>query len=189
MKKMGITAGIVASLALAASAPAQAGDDSGLYIGAGLGTGNFNANLPDAPGGTPEFDGDASAYKVFGGFNFGLIPFVDLGIEGGYLNLGEPGEVVNLLPVTAGIDGLSAFAVAGVNLGPLGLFAKYGLISWESELTVDGQRYSQDGVDGAYGLGAKIQLGSFQLRTEIERFDIASFSETYMGSISAVYTF
>lgn len=188
MKK---TATLLYALALMAAVPATAlaGDESGFYLGAGLGTGNFNANLPDAPGGSPKFDGDASAWKVFGGFNFGLIPFVDLAIEGGYLNLGEPGEVVNLLPVTAGIDGLSAFGVAGVTVGPLGLFAKYGLIAWDSELTVDGQRYSQDGVDSAYGLGAKIQLGSFQIRTEVERFDIASFTDTYMGSISAVYTF
>lgn len=168
---------------------ALAGSDSGFYLGASMGSGTLNADLPTGGATNPEFNGDATAYKAFAGYNFGVVPFLDLAVEGGYVNLGEPGDVVELLPVSASIDGMSAFGLVGVNLGPVGLFAKAGMINWDAELIVDGLAASDSGSDPAYGVGAKMQFGSLALRLEAERFDIKDINDLYMVSLGLVWTF
>lgn len=168
---------------------ALAGSDSGIYIGAGVGSGTLNADVPTGGATNPEFSGNATAYKAFAGYNFGAVPFLDLAIEGGYVNLGEPGDVVELLPISASIDGVSAFGVAGVNLGPVGLFAKAGVINWDAEIVVDGLAESDSGSDTAYGVGAKMQFGSLAVRLEAERFDIKDINDLYMVSLGLVWTF
>lgn len=168
---------------------ALAGSDSGFYLGAGVGSGTLNADVPTGGATNPEFSGNATAYKAFAGYNFGVVPFLDLAIEGGYVNLGEPGDVVDLLPISATIDGMSAFGLAGVNLGPVGLFAKAGVINWDAEIVVDGLAQSDSGSDTAYGVGAKMQFGSLAVRLEAERFDIKDINDLYMVSLGLVWTF
>ena len=168
---------------------AFAGSDSGLYLGAGVGSGTLNADVPTGGTTNPEFSGNATAWKAFAGYNFGAVPFLDLAIEGGYVNLGDPGDVVELLPVSASIDGFSAFGLAGFNLGPVGLFAKAGMINWDAELSIAGVADSDSGSDPAYGVGAKMQFGSVGVRLEAERFDIEDINDLYMVSLSLVWTF
>ena len=180
----------VATLGVAAiPTTAFAGSDSGFYLGGGVGSGTLNADVPTGGATNPEFSGNATAYKAFAGYNFGAVPFLDLAIEGGYVNRGEPGDVVELLPITASIDGVSAFGVAGVNLGPVGLFAKAGVINWDAEIVVDGLAESDSGSDTAYGVGAKMQFGSLAVRLEAERFDIKDINDLYMVSLGLVWTF
>lgn len=180
----------VATLGVAAIPnTAFAGSDSGFYLGAGMGTGTLNADVPTGGTTNPEFSGNATAYKAFAGYNFGLVPFLDLAVEGGYVNLGEPGDVVDLLPISATIDGMSAFGVVGFNLGPVGLFAKAGMINWDAELSIDGLSESDSGSDPAYGVGAKMQFGSVAVRLEAEQFDIKDINDLYMVSLSLVWTF
>lgn len=182
-----IAAVMILSLAAAPGA-AMAGADSGFYLGAGLGTGTLNADVP-ADGANYEFNGNATAWKAFAGYNFGVVPLVDLAVEGGYVNLGEPGDVVNLIDVTAKIDGMSAFGLAGLNFGPVGVFAKAGVISWNGDFTVAGESASESGTDSAYGVGARLHFGSLQLRAEAEQFNIKDFNDIYMVSLSVVWTF
>ena len=169
--------------------PDEAGFSGFVNLGAGVGSGTLNADVPTGGTTNPEFSGNATAYKAFAGYNFGLVPFLDLAVEGGYVNLGEPGDVVDLLPISASIDGMSAFGVAGVNLGPVGLFAKAGMINWDAELSIDGLSESDSGSDPAYGVGAKMQFGSVAVRLEAEQFDIKDINDLYMVSLSLVWTF
>ncbi len=155
---------------------AVAGADSGFYIGIGAG---------DASVKYSEFDESDTAYKLFGGYNFGVIPLVDLAVEASYANFGNPSTGVTSAEVT----GLNAFGLAGLNFGPFGIFAKAGMINWTADTTEGTVNYSESGTDPAFGVGARLAFGSFSVRAEYEYYDLDSDIEVGMASISGVYTF
>ena len=165
------------------SAPVLAGTDTGFYIGAGGG----QASIGDIDIGNTSFsfNGDDAAYKVFVGINFGLIPLLDLAVEGGYVNFGRPSD--NGLKIDA--DGFDLFGLVGTNLGPIGIFGKAGAIKWETQASSSLASSSDDGTDPAYGVGVRFQLGSFQIRGEYERFEISAADNVSLLSASAAYTF
>jgi outer membrane immunogenic protein len=155
---------------------AIAGADSGLYIGFGAG----NATVKDSG-----FDESDSAYKIFGGYNFGVIPLVDLAVEASYADFGKPSAGTT----SADVSGLDAFGLAGLSFGPFGVFAKAGIISWDADVTSGTVTSSKSGTDSAYGVGARFAIGSFSVRAEYEYFDLESDLEVGMASISGVFTF
>jgi hypothetical protein len=166
------------------SASAYAGGDSGFYIGAGVG----QASVGDIDGGegfgSVSFDGDDTGYKAIVGYNFGIIPLVDLGIEAEYVDFGEPDDG----PVKVDANAIAAFGLVGVNLGPVGIFAKAGMFSWDADATDGVDSYSDDGTDPAYGAGVRFQIASFQIRAEYEYFD-ADPASLDLISASLLYTF
>ena len=152
------------------------GSESGFYLGAGIGEVNVEVDA---------FDENDSAYKVFGGYNFGVVPFLDFAVEASYVDFGNPGSG----SVDIDLSGLNAFGLVGFKLGPVGLFAKAGMIAWDAEISIDSIRDDDSGTDPAYGLGARLQFGSFAIRAEYELFDISDVKDLSMLSASAVYTF
>jgi hypothetical protein len=163
--------------------------DSGPFIGGSVGTATVSAVVPDPGlGGDIDFDEDDFAWKVYGGYAFDL-PVIDLGVEIAYFDLGSP--TVDYLGEEAGISvsGYSAFALAGVNLGPVGLFIKGGIASWDADLVIAGLRGSEDGSDPAYGVGLRFTFGSVEIRGEYEVFDIEDADDVYMGSLGLVWRF
>jgi opacity protein-like surface antigen len=184
--RRGLAASLVAA-ALLLSGPAMA--DSGFYLGGSLGNTALEVNFDDDQGGFIPFDESDFSWKLYGGFNFDL-PVINLGVEGGYRSLGGPSTT--FASETYGIDitAWDAFGVAGFNLGPVTVFGKLGMVSWDAELTVAGFDVgSLDDQDTAYGLGASFNLGSFQLRAEYEMFDVSDVEDLYMLSAGFVYTF
>ena len=161
---------------LAIPTAAMAGADSGVYIGVGAG----NAKVKDSG-----FEESDSAYKIFGGYNFGVIPFVDLAVEASYVDFGKPSNSSGSVEVS----GLDAFGLAGLNFGPFGIFAKAGILSWNSDATFGTTTVSDSGTDPGYGIGARFAIGSFSVRAEYEVFDIESDADLGMGSISGIFTF
>ena len=161
--------------------------DSGFYLGGSVGTAVVEIDT-----GTPVnpviFDEDDFAWKAFAGYNFDL-PIIDLGIEAGYVNLGSPSADIGGIQFAVDTDGFEAFGLLGVNLGPVGVFAKAGVIAWDAEFTVDGVTGTDDGTDPAYGIGAKIGLGSLAFRLEFELFDIEDTEDVAMISAGVVWTF
>lgn len=177
-----LAAGTILSAALV-SAPAFAGGDSGFYLGAGVGQGSVDGDLDDGEGGF-SFDGDDTAYKLIAGYNLGIIPLIDLAAEIEYVDFGKPEDGGAELDVTA----LAAFGVVGVNLGPIGLFGKVGVASWDADVSTDFGSGSDDGTDPAYGIGARFQIASFQIRAEYEYFDVDD-ADADLLSASLLYTF
>lgn len=166
--------------------------DSGLYIGGSVGSAGINLEDADL-----NFDEDDAAWKVFAGYNFDLF-IIDLAVEGGYVNFGSPSDLVadpsGNFDVNLDVEGLSAFALAGLELGPIGIFAKAGLVDWSVDSTIDsvGQD-EQDGTDPAYGVGVRFSLWSLEFRAEYEYFDIdvddLDSSDIDMVSVGVVWTF
>ena len=158
------------------------------YLGASVGQSGveLDAGTPVQP---LAFDEDDFAWKAYGGFSFD-VAVVDLGVELGFVDFGGPSADVLGSQVEVDSDGFDAFGVLGVDLGPLGVFAKAGLIAWDASFTVDGlDAGSEDGTDPAYGVGASLGLGSLDLRVEYEIFDIDDSEDVTLLSAGIVWRF
>ncbi len=181
---------LVAILAVAAIPAAAA--DNGFYVGASLGGSSIEVRDFDEEFGDLNFsDGDYS-YKLFAGYRF--MSF--LGVEAGYVDLGSPSDVVGEIEeidLKIGVDGWDAFAVGFLPIGPVDLFAKVGLISWDADIRAAFEDIvdhdSDSGTDAAWGLGVALRLGSIAVRAEGERFEIGGADEVYMFSVGATFTF
>lgn len=164
--------------------------DTGFYLGGSVGDTTLQADFEDPiDGGNFTFDESDFSWKAFAGFNFDL-PVIQLGIEAGYVDLGGPSVTFAAEEYGVDVTAWDAFGVAGFNLGPVKLFGKLGVISWDAEATIAGiEAGSDDGTDTAYGVGAAVELGSFQIRAEYEAFDISDVEDLYMLSAGFVITF
>ena len=103
------------------------------------------------------------------------------------MNFGEPEDDVLGSPLEAEGDGISAFAVGFLPIGPVDLFAKAGLIAWDSK--IDGGVFDDDGTDLAYGVGAQFRVLGLSIRAEYEKFDDQRRRDLDMISIGVTYTF
>lgn len=163
--------------------------DSGFFVGGNVGSATVSADVPDPGFGNDiNFDEDDFAFKVYGGYAFDL-PIIDLGVELGYFDLGSPTADVAGQDVGIAVSGYHAFALAGVNLGPVGLFLKAGMSSWDADLFVDDLVGGEDGSDPAYGVGLRFTLGSVEIRGEYEMYDIDDADDVYMASAGLVWRF
>lgn len=161
---------LAAGLALPGIAAAT---DNGLYIGAGVGQAAVDADVSDGSPGSFSFDGDDVGYKLFAGFNFAILELVTLGIEAGYVSLGDIDDSNGSDSFAVDTSAFDAFGTAGVQLGPVQAFGKVGLVAWDADVSSSGfDDFSEDGTDLAYGIGVGGQFGSFGIRAEYELFDI-----------------
>ena len=170
---------ILATTLLLATGGAVAADN-GFYLGGSVG--NANVEIENLGGlSSADFKGDDTGYK----FIVGIRPLDWLAVEGSYVNFGEPKDTVLGVPLEAEGDGISAFVVGFLPIGPVDLFAKGGLISWDTKVT----GFDGDGTDLAYGVGAQFRVWSISLRAEYEIFDVADVKDLNMVSIGATFTF
>ena len=152
-------------LLLSISGLASAGQESGFFVGGSLGSSSLDIARQSV-----DFSDDDLGFKVFGGYNFGIIPLLDLGVEGSYVDFGEASSA-QILNQDVGITGLDLFGYASFDLGPIGLFGKVGQIWWDSDSDFIATALDDSGNDMAYGIGVKFKLGSLAIRAEYERFD------------------
>ena len=166
--------------------------ESGFYMGGSLGTAAVEANVVDGielPDPAPIFDEDDFGWKFLAGYDFALSEAFTLGIEGGYVDLGSPSADVFTVPVSLDPTGLNLYGTAGVDIGPVGLFAKYGFVDWEVAGSIDGIEFDDDGNDPAYGVGLRFTLGSVEIRGEYEIFDISDAEDVTLLSAGLVVRF
>lgn len=173
---------------LCVSSVAWAGGDTGFYLGGSVGSANSDVAYTDPGSGYVSYDDDDSAYKVFLGYNFGVIPLINLAIEGSYVDFGTAQGTVSGSRVETTVDGWNAFGLLGVNLGPASLFAKVGAMSWESDSVSLTSTLNASGTDPAYGVGAQLQFGSLGIRAEYEVFDLETVN-VGLASVGLSYTF
>ena len=172
-------AAVLAALAGSLVGPA-AYADSGFYLGASLGDANVEI--------TNGFDDNDSASKIFGGFIFDM-PVVDFAIEAAYVDLGTVSGTVLGESYEFDSNAISAFGVAGLDYGFFGFFAKAGLVSWDTDMTIAGLSGSDSGSDAAYGLGFRLMFSSVEVRAEYEVFDVSDFDTVDMLSLGVLWRF
>lgn len=171
--------------------PMAAVADSGFYIGASAGGATLEADIgedPDFPDLPASIDEDDTAFKLFLGYHFDL-PVLNLGVEAGYVDFGEPD--IEVLDETFSLDtsGFNLWGIAGFDVGPVDLFAKLGYLMWDVKAAISGQEFfSDDGSDMGYGVGAAIGLGPVSIRGEYEVYDVDE-ADLSMLSLGIVYQF
>lgn len=174
-----LTAALVPTALLGMTGPALAADN-GIYIGGSVG--QANVEVDDLSGfTTADFKGDDTGFK----FIVGIRPLDWLAVEANYIDFGSPEDTVMGTKVKADGDGITASVVGFLPLGPVDLFARAGLISWDTDVA----GLSTDGTDLAYGVGAQFRVWSISLRAEYEIFDADEIDELNMISIGATFTF
>lgn len=127
--------------------------------------------------GQSDYDGEtATSVEVHVGT--GLLPFI--GIEGGYIDHGE---------FDIGANKLSAESMYGavrpsIDFGPLHIYGRAGLHSWDSELKGSGIKVKDDGVDPMYGVGLEyfvfgpVAVGASYHVYKMDKEDVKNFSLT-----------
>lgn len=174
------TVAAVASLLLAPAAQA----DSGFYLGGSIGEVNISQDFD-----IEEFDENATAWKVIGGYVWDL-PVIELGAELSYHDFGAPEGEVLQQDIEIDATGISAFGIIGVDIAFVGLFAKVGVTQWDADLAINNiSAGSDDGTDPAYGIGLRFTFSSLEIRGEYELFDISDADDVDMLSLGLVWRF
>ncbi|MBI5550630.1 MAG: porin family protein [Desulfobacterales bacterium] len=173
MKK--VTALVFCLVLLSNAGTASAGKETGPYIGGSLGWSAIDVSSDDV---NDDYDDEDLGYKIFGGYNFGVIPLLDLAIEGSYVDFGKASS--SQINQDVEITGWDLFGLAALNLGPVGVFGKVGQIWWDRDS--NSSQIEDSGNDMAYGIGLRFQIGSFGIRGEYEYFDL---EKTDVGMLSA----
>jgi len=172
----------IAGLLISCSAASWAGSDSGLYIGGSVGSSGLDTQISEV-----NFNEDATGYKVILGYNLGLVPLVDLAVEADYRDFGSFDNGAQ--GINSDLTSVDLYGLAGLNFGPLGVFAKAGFADTDFDARFDGGSVSQGDTNPSYGVGAKFQLGSLALRAEYETFDMDEIDDLSMWSLGATVTF
>ena len=154
--------------------PFSAMADSGFYIGGSFGNAGIDTDFGGI--GVGDFDEDDSAIKAFLGYRFDL-PAVFLAVEGGYIDMGEPEASAGAASLSIDSTGINLAGIAGLEAGPIELFAKLGYLAWDTDIILDDGlgnvlEGSDDGSDLGYGIGIAFGLGPVAVRGEYEVFDI-----------------
>ena len=181
---LSVTAALLASFVALTPAESLAGG----YIGGSVGQAyvEVDAGTPIVP---QTFDENDFGFKAFGGYEFNL-PVITLGLEVGYVDFGAPAGDVAGTQFEVDADGFAGFGTAGFDLGPLGIYGKFGMISWDAATFIDGiNAGSDDGTDPAYGVGVKFGVGPLEARGEYEIFDIEDSEDVSMLSVGLVWRF
>jgi len=180
MRKLVIGAFAVLSLAVM---PVQAAEDSGFYVGAGIGDSTIKSDRISFDDISFRFNDGDTAFKILGGWRFN--PYI--GVELDYVDLGTASDKFRF---TDGIEEISirsdisvtAWVPYVVGTLPIGIFelsAKVGYAFWDADFkasapNVPTERDSESDEDFAYGFGAGVTLfDRLNAKLEYEVVDVS----------------
>jgi opacity protein-like surface antigen len=190
--KHGITAALAVA-ALAAAATAQAQDnESGFYVGGGVGTFDVEIDdFDDVDATIDRYDSDDTAWKAFIGKRFN--PY--LGLELAYVNLGSPDdEIAPDTEVTIETDGFAPYVVGTFPIGWFEVFAKAGYYWYETEVRLSSPLGSASDSDSdstftwSAGVGLNV-LERINIRLEYEQFDFDAADDAKALWLTGAYRF
>ncbi len=118
-----------------------------------------------------QYNDNDNAFKIFAGYNFGIIPLINLAIEGSYVDFGTAKGNVSGNSVETSVTGWDLFGLVGVNMGPVSLFGKVGAIQWDGKSNYPSSG-NNSGTDPAYGVGLQFQISTIAIRAEYELFPL-----------------
>jgi hypothetical protein len=176
---------------IGAASQAALAVDRGLYLGAGVSQVKLD-NVGDDfdTGNLNDFKLDDTSYKLIGGFRLAD----NFALELNYMDLGDENSSVGGVPFNAEGKAYGAYAVGlfPLPVAPVDLYAKAGLVRWESKATAGGPlgfRFDDDGTEFGWGAGVQARLGSLAARLEYEQFDVDHSDGVEMLSLGVTWTF
>jgi OOP family OmpA-OmpF porin len=149
----------------------------GLSVGASIGY----VNVEDSDPGF-DFESNDTGYKLFASYEF----MNGLGIEGGYIDFGNPEDQFQGLTGQIDASGWNLYGVGNLPLsGSVDLFAKAGIVNWNADSIIDGVLVDDtDGNDLALGFGGRWRISeSLGIRAEADWFDIDEADSVWMASV------
>jgi len=175
----------LATLALATFGPQAMAADNGFYLGAGISQANTELSLA----GFGSDDVDDTGFKIIGGWR----PLDFLAVEANYMDLGGDSEDGTSIDSSA----ISVSALLLAEIGIVDLYARAGMVMWDTEFTDLGDSVSDDGWEPTYGVGVGVHFGSVGVRAEWETFAVEPFENDIDGleldfstiTLSVTYTF
>lgn len=182
---------ICAVVVILAAGPAAA--KNGFYVGGSVGQASLTINDFEIDLESFDYKADTTSYKVIVGYRF--MGF--FAVEGSYIDFGTFKDSVDVAGDPANIEtnlkGFDAFAMGMLPLGIADIFAKVGLVSWDSDVQAAigsiVELGSDSGTDLVYGLGVQVRFKGLAVRGEFEYFDIADADSVYLISLGATFTF
>ncbi len=165
----------IAALAFAGGAYARNNDDSGMYLGGGVGSFNVDIDdFDDVPETIDDYKSDDTAWKAFVGWRMNK----NVAFEAAYVNLGSPEDTI-APDTTAEIetDGFAPYIVGTLPFAAFELFAKAGYLIYDTEARVTSPLGSvvveDSGDDFTWSAGVGLTVfDAFNLRLEYEMFDV-----------------
>jgi hypothetical protein len=154
---------VLAALLVAVSALPASAQGSGAYIGGSVGASTLSDDLEDI-----DLDTNSPVtWKAFAGYSIGRF----IALEGGYNDFGTHEFGSDAL--TQDSWGVSGFGILKLNLGPIDIFGKLGMVYASATTNVVGAQLPEvTGTGAAYGGGLAVNLGKLGLRAEAEWFDV-----------------
>jgi opacity protein-like surface antigen len=179
---------LVAFAILALAGTCASAADNGIYLGAAI-SGDATLHVSQFQG---NLDINNRPYKLI----LGIRPLDHFGVEVNYLDFGSAKQafVVPDVGINAKAKFYDAFAVGYLPLPLVDLYAKAGLVRWDTDVqltTIAGPqpRISDSGTDFAFGAGAQVRFGSLAARLEYERFEVSNSDKVDILSLGVTWTF
>ena len=154
-KKLALAAVLVPTLMAGAVNAAE----PGFYLGGSFGQARLDTDAKDfgykGDGENFTVKDDDSAWKAYIGYNWSLLSWLNVGLEGGYKDFGNFSQDTRNGTVRADPTGWDAFLVGTIPVGPVDFFAKVGGIALNRDINTP--QFGQDDEDDnqlAYGVGA-----------------------------------
>ena len=169
------------TLAAVMTSGAARAEETGFYLGAGVGESQQEAGV---------FSGHDTALKLFGGWSINKY----FAIEGGYIDAGTRSDTIGNVDVDITSDG---FLVEGLARWPLGNviapYAKFGYAFYDTTLrnSIGNQSFSasESDSDFIYGGGLEFKTSpNFRLRVEYEEMDLPD-SHFELFTLAALWQF
>ncbi len=178
--KRGFLAATVLALSGVTGAAYSADNDSGFYLGGGVGQFNVKIDdIDDTDNAIERLKDDDTAWKAFAGYR--VNPYLSL--ELAYIDFGNPNGRATASGSSGDyqvkLSGFAPYVIGTIPLGPVELFGKIGYYFYDVDLTADIDnptspdfRSSSSDEDLLYGFGAGITLfDHLHARLEYERID------------------
>lgn len=178
--KRGLLAATMLTLAGAGSAAYSADNDSGFYVGGGVGQFNVKIDdIDDTNNAIERLDDDDTAWKAFAGYRFN--PYISL--EAAYIDFGNPNGKASASGSSGDyqvdLSGFAPYVIGTLPLGPVELFGKVGYYFYDVDLRADIDeplspdfKSSSSDEDLLYGVGVGMTfLDHLHARLEYEKID------------------
>ena len=144
--------------------PARA-QGNGAYVGGSVGVSTLSDDIEDL-----DIE-DTVAWKAYAGYSLGRF----IALEGGYNDFGTHEDSSLFTQKSWGVSG---FGVLKLNIGPIDLFGKFGIVYASGATEAMGlPEVTLSGTGAAYGGGVAVNLGQLGIRAEAEWFDVTEVSK------------
>lgn len=176
---------LTALCCLLMAGPASADENSGLYLGVGLG--DFSSEINDLDDVDIDFDTDSDAKRFFAGWRFNRV----LALQLDYFDYGDSSSASNLLSIESEAKGIAPSLVATLPLGPIELFGRAGWLFYDLNVSADGAEVFDDSNDDfvySAGIGVTL-LQRLSLRAEYEVIEIDEIDDTKAVWVTAAWRF